>query len=829
MSEKKDVLESYVVKIQNQERMIRQRALKSMLEFCASEGNLSSETAVDIFDSVYLALIKCYSDKFEMCRSLSCSIVSEILKYIEENDYYLSLLVPVIAKRLATEDLVEESEEMRLQLLKQLNFIINKYKDLNASGTVHDRGGGDDLLLKTYNDIIDILKICLLDSYPAILKESCEVIKATAATSTSFHYRAETLSSALINLLKHRHSTIRIAAIEALGIVTLNIHSNGEQIKRIINALSPLVMDEIPFVRRECGRVGCRFLIDLRDRYSFFERILPLVLCCLSDETLEVRDEIEKLWMKAGAKYYTENENELQNLDLIDSISDNYPDFIKQRPSLGCRAIVRRSLQVLNIILREMEDWKEDVRLHSTKLLMQVVIHSESHLATKYFDINAVLCKTCHDPEIPIGKCALEIAKLCGRFVDQATWSKYAFDELKIRQNKLGTLKCLNALYQNCTDEKRFENLKELSEILLDTSICQKSEELFQSELMSLLESLIEGIPKEDETFVEKNFYVIALKSTAVSYDNERIRATGVRVLKRLVEKASSSSFHFHDMKAMHGKFLKSALDTLDLLDTANDDSFEQVLVLYGIICLCGFQKSFIDDLKRVILTALEHCEAEGKIKIFSGIAMASLNWNQTIDVDDPKENFLMLASFVGEIISPHLIWNAGQTAESVRSMATASLCALVQGTTPEHARKIVESLMTVLVSLIDDHNIATRSYVLKTLQYVGPLKYEQTTILSRALLTRLDDPGSEVREKAAKCLGNLELARHEGGEDEDVWENLLKTIFDTMLIHVETPEINVRENLIDSITTLSRKYPKLYDTAISESTIPQDLKCRLP
>lgn len=35
-------------------------------------------------------------------------------------------------------------------------------------------------------------------------------------------------------------------------------------------------------------------------------------------------------------------------------------------------------------------------------------------------------------------------------------------------------------------------------------------------------------------------------------------------------------------------------------------------------------QKSFINDLKRVINTALEQCQAEGKIKIFSGIAMVS-------------------------------------------------------------------------------------------------------------------------------------------------------------------------------------------------------------
>jgi dynein assembly factor 5, axonemal len=279
MGEYKSEVDAWIVKIQNQERMVRQRALKELLEFCAKPGNLSEGNAVEIFDSVYLCLIKCYSDRFEMCRSLSCSIVSEILGHLEQNDYYLSLLVPVLAKRLATHDVVEESEEMRLQLLKQLNFIVSKYKDLNATGTVQGKSDGEDRLLKPYNDIVDILKISLLDSYPAIIKESCEVIKVTAQASPSFHYRAETLADPLMQLLKHRHSPVRIAVIEALGIVALNIYSNPDLVKRIVKELSPVVMDPIPYVRRECGRVGCKFLLELRDRYSFFERILPLVLC----------------------------------------------------------------------------------------------------------------------------------------------------------------------------------------------------------------------------------------------------------------------------------------------------------------------------------------------------------------------------------------------------------------------------------------------------------------------------------------------------------------------------------------------------------------------
>lgn len=302
----------------------------------------------------------------------------------------------------------------------------------------------------------------------------------------------------------------------------------------------------------------------------------------MHEETIEVQEEIEGLWIEAGELYYLENQNELQQLNLIDVIPDAYPDYIK-RPTLGCRALVRKSLRVLNAILHEMEDWKEDVRLHATKLLMQIVVHSEDYLATKYFDINAVLCKTCQDEEASVAKQAIEVAKLVGHFVDAKTWSKYIFEELKLRQNKLGIFKCLNALYQSSSDAQRFDNASELSQILLDTSICHNSSETFQLELMKLLETLIAGVPYNSEKDFE-NFYIIALKSTAVSYDNDVVKSVGVKVLNQLGVKVNK------DNSSMHKQFLKSALETLDHLDKANGGAFEQVTILYGIICLCGFQ-----------------------------------------------------------------------------------------------------------------------------------------------------------------------------------------------------------------------------------------------
>jgi hypothetical protein len=158
--------------------------------------------------------------------------------------------------------------------------------------------------------------------------------------------------------------------------------------------------------------------------------------------------------------------------------------------------------------------------------------------------------------------------------------------------------------------------------------------------------------------------------------------------------------------------------------------------------------------------------------------------------------------------------------------MATASLCSILQGTSKENAEKIVESLMVPLVSLIDDHNIATRSYAVKIFQYVGALPYEQLKLLAQPLLSRLDDPGNEVRECAAGCLGNLQLSEDDV-ENLEMWENFLKQILATMMIHLESPEVSLHRILIESLEIHKKRYSKPFQEALSESTLRDEIKMK--
>lgn len=160
---------------------------------------------------------------------------------------------------------------MRHQWLEQIKDIVQRYQTTEEDPT--------DYLLKVYNDLIDILKKSLTDPYPVAQREACETVKLLSRATPSFHFQAEALVKPLLLMLKHKQSANRTVAIETLGIICLHITTNTECILNVLTELRLMLLDSIPAVRRECGRVGGRLMLELRDRYSHFDKILPLVLC----------------------------------------------------------------------------------------------------------------------------------------------------------------------------------------------------------------------------------------------------------------------------------------------------------------------------------------------------------------------------------------------------------------------------------------------------------------------------------------------------------------------------------------------------------------------
>ncbi|GAB0088017.1 Dynein assembly factor 5, axonemal [Sergentomyia squamirostris] len=781
-------LQEFCSALENPDRRVRQRGLQQLLELCESDS-VHPENVTDFFDSIYLHILKCYSDKFESCRSTAATVVSAVLAKLPENEFYLAYVIPTITRRIGQKEIVEESEELRLQLLEQLTEIVKKYSIENPVFS------GKDPLLKSYNDIVDVLLKTLTDGYPAILKQSCILIKELSISTPSFHYRAEALTNPLLSILKHRHSPIRTLTVEALGTVVLHITTNGDCVVKIIVELSKYLMDDSANVRRECGRVGCRMLLELRDRYGLFDRILPLVFGCLSDECPDIFGEIGHLWEKCGQQFYEENEKELMKIALVDHPGDNYPSEWK-RPTLGCRALAQRAFKMINIILHEMEDWKEEVRLHATLLLGQVVLHAEKAILPYFMDIYPVLAKTCKDDDRCVAAEAVRVAKLLGSLLTYCDWSERVMMSLEKWPN-LGNLKCFIAMFVGAGPSK-WQDMVKISQLLLTLSI--NIDSYFQNHLLMITEILVVQYHAQGlkDFASEKNLYHILVTILALS-EEESIQDRIYPCLEALAESSNSQ------VKDLHGKYLDSVVRSIEDLDSMNSERAEPIIYLHGILFNCGFHITAFSALQEAVETVMTLGSPEAKIKILCGVSAAMLKWQETVHTS-LEGRIALLRGFLDTNITPGLIWKAGFSAESIRAMCATVVAAAAQGA-PEESFIVVPEIADHLIALLDDNLVVIRKYAIVALLASGPLPYDHLRLLAFGLLARLDDPSSEIRCAAATGLATLKLKGGQETSEIEAWRRIVKEIFSKILIHLDDPDERLKADLIESAKSLGKDY----------------------
>ncbi|XP_073828508.1 dynein axonemal assembly factor 5 [Musca autumnalis] len=814
-------LEEICNKLQSTERRVKLDALQDLQSKCENRKEYNDEKILEIYDECYLHLLKCYSDRFESVRDKSVETVNEFMERLPPNDYHLLNIVSSLAECLGQQETLEESEEIRLCFMIQLNKLMERY--------IHT--GNKCSIQGCLEDIVRILLKVLKDPYPAVQKEACKCVALIAPSSDSYIFQkyAEPLAKALYGMLNHKHSQARIASVNALGYVALHIDA-GEALSQLLMEVSPLLMDSMPLVRRECGELGVRLLLELRDRYSYFERIIPLVLCCLKDESPEVRDYILPLWVKCGKQYFDENETELSKQEIADIIPENYPANV-QRPTIGCRAIVQRSLRLLKLITRESSDWKENVRLHSLKLLYQFVLHAEAAMTAKFFEIYPDVARACRDNVNIVVQQACNLADLMGRLLNYSDWCEHGFEGLE-KNAKEGYLKCFYHMYSSALNIKFDDHLR-LMQLLVQPDFSQTLKCGLQMYILKMVETVLNKTEREasystdcsSDLFekldtLHRNCYISTIKVMALSLESEQSNSEELQVMGWALFERICKRYDF-TIDDLHEKYFKHALDYVENIDAHLDALSEPILLFYGLVKLGKFREPYINRLQEKINIVFEHCADESKVKIFTAVSIAMLDWHKTLR-RPLNRSCELLKEFLEVVIEPHLIWKAGANAEAMRSLATATLCAISQGA-PEEAHCILPGLSKYIPSLLEDHSVSTRHYTIKSLCNFGPIPLEEIKPIAYGCLQRLDDASAGIRILAVSVIPKLEPVvenKHSEVTDQqsasktaynhDMWLAFIKQTMDMLFLHYDNPEIRLQSVIKETIMELTKRYPEI-------------------
>ena len=185
-------------------KMARRRALESIKKDTVErKPALSSSELKSLFSDLLKPLLKEFSDPMERCREISVDTVKKFLSLIPSPEDSLPYIMPVLVQRLGQPEIIEPSEELRLQVVELLKQIIESSGKKNSV---------------YLDDIIRILQRTIIDPYPEVKKLSCHCASTLAkAVPEYFHAQSESLIKPLLLSISHQHAKVRTVVVQTIG------------------------------------------------------------------------------------------------------------------------------------------------------------------------------------------------------------------------------------------------------------------------------------------------------------------------------------------------------------------------------------------------------------------------------------------------------------------------------------------------------------------------------------------------------------------------------------------------------------------------------------
>eukprot|EP00798_Chlamydomonas_sp_ICE-L_P021005 gene21005-27864_t len=418
-------------------------------------------------------LVNLMQDSIEKCRTVAVEVLTLAAKKVSDLSPVMPALMVELPKLMGHLPVVEPSEEVRLQLTELAAAIVNRK---------------DRALMEPY-----ISELCLLlcraleDTFHEIKKAACSCTASLAAvvSADSLEPHAERLVSALLENLKHQHSRVRLACIEALDAVIGGGCMPAGTIESLVApGVRAIVYDRAPAVREALfvalahwlghegggpsaseGRAGeegdsssTKPSPSRSDQTAVAAALLPLLLVGVTDDqppvartALGLVESVGDVW-EAQTRSATppESSESLASPMQVDESADadaqstSYDhakaaeELVLQlgepftgRPSSGARQISHMLMpRLLPPLLRELSEWTVALRSCAARQLHTLLILAED-AATPHLDkLLPALCSAIGDEEADVAARIIASVHAVGVHVEARRWMPLVLDHL---------------------------------------------------------------------------------------------------------------------------------------------------------------------------------------------------------------------------------------------------------------------------------------------------------------------------------------------------------------------------------------------------------------
>ncbi|XP_053193864.1 dynein axonemal assembly factor 5-like [Scomber japonicus] len=780
----------------------RKRALE-LIKRETVDKKLSGAVQQEVFSALLKPLLKCLSDPMERCRETAITTITEFIRCVPKPEESLPYLMPCLAQRLGEKEIHEPSEELRLSAMEMLTLTVE------VCGTQ---------LAPYLSEMFNILQRTIVDPFPDVKRESCKCIVIFAkCLPEHFHMQAESLVTPLMQTIAHQHSRVRVSVIEATGAVIQQ--SSGKNVDDVISHLAQRLFDDSPQVRKAVTVVVGDWLLHMRDRYSYFHKLIPLLLSNINDEIPEIRLLAVDLWRQVGAQWEKENEDDIKDkMDFLLTAPPLYPPAV-ERPGLGCRELVVRNLgRLVPAITHDVTDWLVPTRVRTSQLLSVLLLHAEDHSTQHLQPLLATLYHACTDSEKDVVSNCLSAAKLLGTFVSPAVILKLLLDHVTTPSSSAfpwAPLMVLAAVLGGCSKPLLKPHLQQIADTLAQPDVCQEYQQvMYLEQLLACVDVLL--------CQCESDCGSVSLQLLQVLVSVQSL-STEPQLSEKALEcvRCLSKVQGLDAVMELYRQHMGQLLDWLSASVSTWSSYSPQRLQLHIIVIQSG---PVIGEFVSQLMPLLHGClqpdrDPEMRMTIFTMLAKLLLDAGNTLDSQGHFRN--ESEKFLCDILLPNLVWHAGRTAAAVRTSAISCLLALLHGggITSGQLLCMEEKLTPQVLSALEEDSqmgrlLACRSLSAILLLIGSSLHPEALNKLYPELLKRLDDSSEEVRSVALQALG-LWLSSLTKDYNPELCAPHLQFLFQQLLLHLDDPDSSVQDQVLEILKKGSSVHPSLLKTEV--------------
>ncbi|KAM6250004.1 dynein axonemal assembly factor 5 [Porphyrio hochstetteri] len=775
-------------------RAARLRALEA-IRAEVQERPLSGAEVQEVFGAhLVRPLARCLvGDAAERCRELALQLLCHGLTRGDRPGEALPVLLPALAQRLCPPQGCEPSEELRLGLVQLLGLLLQR---CGAS------------MVPYLDDVIRILQVTLLDHYAEVRRESCRcAVACSQAMPEHFHMQSESLIKPLMQTISHQHYRVRVDVIQATGAVIQ--YGNGKSVDDVLSHLAQRLFDEIPKVRHAVTTVVGEWLLHLRDRYSYFHKLIPLLLGSFSDEIPENMNLAWTYWEKVGLQWEKENEEDLKDKMDFSVSPSHYPKGVT-RPGLGCRELVSRNLsKILPGLCHDITDWVESTRIKASQLLYTLLLHAEDHITQHMELLLRTLYQACLDEESEVVKNCVKAAELIGTFVSPKVSLRLIMSALE-KTSKPSCVMVLTAAIRGSPKEILQPHLADLGNTLSQAGVCQRSEEVFYMEqLLSCVQALIEVCQEDCK---EISFQLMKVLVTVMAVPSSQ-------QLKEKVEETMSSLAEVQQLDGFLYLYKQHMTQLMEWVSVSCDCWTCYSPEILQLDVIATHSGPVIGEALSNFILILKTClqpnkDPQMRLKLFTVLSQLLQKASETVNSQGLFPSYL--ETVIKDILAPNLQWHAGRTAAAIRTTAVSCLWALIhcEMLSPKEILKVKDELMSQIVAALDEDSKITRLMACRIvgvfLKVCGRQFGEGNfTNTYTEVLKRLDDASCDVRLAAAhtlthwfKCLKDSDV--------KPTMESHVEFLYQELLVHLDDPDENTRTAVLEVLKEGSVLYPEL-------------------